>query len=70
VAQDVRQGYVSIAAAAEHYGVVIEPATLAIDWTATEKLRPARRASRSRRWGNGPGAALPAVDPKRSRPSD
>jgi N-methylhydantoinase B len=42
VAEDVRQGYVSIAAAAEHYGVVIDPATLAIDWAATEKLRPAR----------------------------
>jgi N-methylhydantoinase B len=46
VAQDVRQGYVSIAAAAEHYGVVIDPATLAIDWAATDKLRPARPASR------------------------
>jgi N-methylhydantoinase B len=39
VLEDVRQGYVSIAAAAEHYGVVIDPQTLAIDWGATEKLR-------------------------------
>jgi N-methylhydantoinase B len=45
VAQDVRQGYVSIAAAAEHYGVVIDPATLAIDWAATEKLRGAHGRS-------------------------
>jgi N-methylhydantoinase B len=47
VAQDVRQGYVSIAAAAEHYGVVIDPVTLAIDWAATNKLRPARPGSRA-----------------------
>jgi N-methylhydantoinase B len=39
VLEDVRQGYVSIAAAAEHYGVVIDPKTLKIDWAATEKLR-------------------------------
>jgi N-methylhydantoinase B len=47
VAEDVRQGYVSIAAAAEHYVVVIDPATLAIDRAATENLRAARRASRA-----------------------
>jgi N-methylhydantoinase B len=41
VQEDVRQGYVSIAAAAELYGVVIEPATLAIDRAATAKLRGA-----------------------------
>jgi N-methylhydantoinase B len=45
VAEDVRQGYVSIKAAADHYGVVIDPATLKIDRAATEKLRPARPAS-------------------------
>jgi N-methylhydantoinase B len=39
VLEDVRQGYVSIAAAAEQYGVVIDPKTLEIDWAATEKLR-------------------------------
>jgi N-methylhydantoinase B len=43
VQDDVRQGYVSIVAAAELYGVVIDPATLAIDRAATEKLRAARR---------------------------
>jgi N-methylhydantoinase B len=42
VLEDVRQGYVSIAAAAEHYGVVIDPATLEIDRAATEKLRAGR----------------------------
>jgi N-methylhydantoinase B len=39
VHEDVRQGYVSIAAAAELYGVVIDPATLEIDRAATAKLR-------------------------------
>jgi N-methylhydantoinase B len=45
VQEDVRQGYVSIAAAAELYGVVIDEATLAIDLVATEKLRATRRIS-------------------------
>ncbi len=39
VAEDVRQGYVSIAAAAKKYGVVVDPATFALDQAATEKLR-------------------------------
>jgi N-methylhydantoinase B len=39
VLEDVRQGYVSVAAAAERYGVVIDAATLEIDWGATDKLR-------------------------------
>jgi N-methylhydantoinase B len=42
VAEDVRQGYVSIPAAAELYGVVIDPDTLTIDQVATAKLRSAR----------------------------
>jgi N-methylhydantoinase B len=42
VREDVRQGYVSIAAAAELYGVVIDPVTFVIDWRATERLRAAR----------------------------
>jgi N-methylhydantoinase B len=41
VLEDVRQGYVSIAAAAELYGVVIDPKTLVVDQVATEKLRAA-----------------------------
>jgi N-methylhydantoinase B len=39
VRNDVRQGYVSVAAAREHYGVVIDPATLDIDEAATRQLR-------------------------------
>ncbi len=39
VAEDVRQGYVSIAAAATLYGVVIDPVTMALDLAATEALR-------------------------------
>jgi N-methylhydantoinase B len=42
VAEDVRQGYVSIKAAAEHYGVVIDPETLAVDRAASERLRATR----------------------------
>jgi N-methylhydantoinase B len=45
VQEDVRQGYVSVAAAADLYGVVIDPVTLAIDRAATEKLRGTRPAS-------------------------
>ncbi len=42
---DVRQGYVSRDAAAELYGVVIDPDTLEVDLAATERLRASRRAS-------------------------
>src|SRR5882762_6321963 len=42
VVEDVRQGYVSIKAAAEHYGVVIDPETLAVDRVASERLRATR----------------------------
>jgi N-methylhydantoinase B len=45
VAEDVRQGYVSVAAAAEKYGVVLDPATFAIDQAATERLRAASSGS-------------------------
>jgi N-methylhydantoinase B len=45
IEEDVRQGYVSIKAAAEHYAVVIEPATLTVDRPATERLRAERRAA-------------------------
>jgi N-methylhydantoinase B len=47
VAEDVRQGYVTLAAAAEHYGVVIDPQTLRLDRAATDKLRAARPASKA-----------------------
>ncbi len=39
VQEDVRQGYVSVQAAAEKYGVVVDPATFAVDRAATERLR-------------------------------
>jgi N-methylhydantoinase B len=45
VAEDVRQGYVSIEAAADDYGVVIDPETSTLDLPATQKLRATRRAS-------------------------
>lgn len=43
VEEDVRQGYVSVKAAAELYGVVVDPDTLVADRVATEKLRTTRR---------------------------
>ena len=43
VVEDVKQGYVSVEAAAELYGVVVDPTTLDIEVTATERLRAARR---------------------------
>jgi N-methylhydantoinase B len=39
VAADVRNGYVSLAAAAEAYGVVVEPEQLTVDGAATARLR-------------------------------
>ena len=44
VQNDVRQGYVSVKAAAELYGVVIDPETLEVDQAATARLR-ARKLS-------------------------
>ena len=52
VAHDVRQGYVSAKAAAELYGVVIDPQTLVIDEAATAKLRARMRAKHRRSGGN------------------
>ncbi len=43
VAEEVRQGVISIAAAHRDYGVVIDPETLALDAAATHKLRGERR---------------------------
>jgi N-methylhydantoinase B len=42
VREDVRQGYVSVAAAADLYGVVVDPETLALDEAATARLRAVR----------------------------
>jgi N-methylhydantoinase B len=44
VQRDVAEGYVSPAAAREQYGVVLDPATLALDVAATERERARLRA--------------------------
>ena len=46
VLQDVIDGYVTLQAAADHYGVVVEPKSSAIDQLATAKLRETKRAGR------------------------
>ncbi len=46
VQSDVRQGYVSVEAAAKVYAVVIDPTTFIVDRAATEALRGARRRER------------------------
>ena len=43
VAEDVRNELISPARAAADYGVVVDPASFAVDEAATEKLRNARR---------------------------
>jgi len=47
VREDVRQGYVSAQAAAELYGVAIDPDSFVVDMVATEKLRAAGHKARS-----------------------
>jgi N-methylhydantoinase B len=42
VREDVRQGYVSVKAAAELYGVVVDVETFVVDQAATDKLRAAK----------------------------
>jgi N-methylhydantoinase B len=46
VLADVRNEFVSIAAAASEYGVVIDPGTLAVDDAATRRRRERLRARR------------------------
>jgi N-methylhydantoinase B len=45
VAADVKQGYVSLAAARDFYGVVVDPTTLAVDLEATTRLRESMRTA-------------------------
>jgi N-methylhydantoinase B len=47
VAEDVRQGYVTVKAAAELYGVVVDPGTFELDVPATEQLRVAKHGENS-----------------------
>ena len=42
VAQDVRNGYVSVEKAREDYGVVVDPGSLIVDLVETEKIRAAK----------------------------
>ena len=53
VANDVRQGYVGVAAAADLYGVVVNPDTFEVDVAATEKLRATLRLKGKRRTAGG-----------------
>jgi N-methylhydantoinase B len=46
VAADAKQGYISVAAVRDFYGVVLDPETFVVDLAATESLRASmRRAS-------------------------
>jgi N-methylhydantoinase B len=45
VVNDVRQGYVSLRAAADLYGVVLDPQTFEVDVAASEKLRAAKKSA-------------------------
>ena len=45
--EDVRQGYVTLEAAARDYGVVVEPETLEIDETETARRRAAMKEKAS-----------------------
>ncbi len=47
VRNDVRQGYVSLATAAEIYGVILEPETFAVDAEATRQKREQLRSTAS-----------------------
>jgi N-methylhydantoinase B len=49
VAYDVRQGYVSVACAADLYGVVLDSETLEVDAAATEELRATKRSAAATR---------------------
>jgi len=52
VLQDVRNEFVSLAAAREDYAVVVDPSTWTVDEEATAELRAARRAARA--WEHTP----------------
>ena len=41
----MRQGYVSVKAAAEFYGVIVDPQTFAADAAASARLRTSRRSN-------------------------
>ena len=49
VAEDVRQGYVSVKAAKELYGVVVDAVTFAVDEKGTRRLRERRPVGKKRK---------------------
>lgn len=63
VLQDVRNEFVSLDAAREQYGVVIEPSPLAVDADATTRLRNATRAARG--WKSVPDVSWEPMVTKR-----
>ena len=46
VADDVREGYVSLESARNDYGVEIDPATQEVDWAETDKIRRKARSKK------------------------
>jgi hypothetical protein len=48
VAEDVKDGYVSLAQAREAYGVVLYPEEIKVDLKQTESLRAKRREDREK----------------------
>jgi N-methylhydantoinase B len=57
VAADARQGYISLAAVKESYGVVLDPETFDVDMAATERLRAAMRGALATSASNGEAGA-------------
>jgi N-methylhydantoinase B len=53
VAEDVKNGYVTVETALQSYGVVIDPASLALDEAATAKTRRERCSAGSRHHAQG-----------------
>ena len=50
--KDVRNELISLSAARDDYGVVVEPQTWTVDATATQRLRASMRAARG--WTEAP----------------
>jgi N-methylhydantoinase B len=60
VVDDVRQGYVTVTAAAELYGVIIDPQTFAADQASTDKLRARLRSQHEQRGAAAVAQAVPS----------
>lgn len=57
VERDVRYGYVSVEQARQHYGCIVDPATLALDEAASAQLRAGRRLATASAGEHGTQAA-------------